>query len=187
MGGGGDDRLSGADRQACPSRSCGAVGCSPRSTGCGSWSRSAPSTPGPSPKYFGYKRGITWLNAVNDQVAGIGAKVVPGTPRDSLHILDVLLNLDAGPKPDLIATDEASYSDIVFGIFGLLGYRFSPRLADIGDARYWRAHWPSEPGRRLRPAQRDRPKPSQPGQDQPTLAGHAPRGRFADDPPGSRL
>jgi len=24
---------------------------------------------GPSPKYFGYKRGITWLNAVNDQVA----------------------------------------------------------------------------------------------------------------------
>ena len=100
---------------------------------------------GPSPKYFGYKRGITWLNAVNDQVAGIGAKVVPGTPRDSLHILDVLLNLDAGPKPDLIATDEASYSDIVFGIFRLLGYRFSPRLADIGDTRYWRAHWPADP------------------------------------------
>ena len=24
----------------------------------------------PSPKYFGYKRGITWLNAVNDQVVG---------------------------------------------------------------------------------------------------------------------
>lgn len=35
---------------------------------------------GPSPKYFGYKRGITWLNALNDQVAGIGQKVVPGTP-----------------------------------------------------------------------------------------------------------
>jgi len=47
---------------------------------------------GPSPKYFGYKRGITWLNAVNDQVAGIGQMVVPGTPRDSLFILDTLLN-----------------------------------------------------------------------------------------------
>lgn len=34
---------------------------------------------GPSPKYFGHKRGITWLNAVNDQVAGIGQMVVPGT------------------------------------------------------------------------------------------------------------
>ena len=42
----------------------------------------------PSPKYFGFKRGITWLNAVNDQVAGIGQMVVPGTPRDGLFILD---------------------------------------------------------------------------------------------------
>jgi len=54
---------------------------------------------GASPKYYGYKRGITWLNAVNDQVAGIVAMVVPGTPRDSLFILDTLLNLDGGVKP----------------------------------------------------------------------------------------
>jgi len=100
---------------------------------------------GPSPKYFGYKRGLTWLNAVNDQVAGIGAQVVSGTPRDSLHILDVLLNLDAGPKPDLVATDEAAYSDMVFGVFRMLGYRFSPRISDIGDTRYWRAEWPADP------------------------------------------
>jgi TnpA family transposase len=40
------------------------------------------------PKYYGYKRGVTWLNAVNDQVAGIGAMVVRGTPRDSLYTLD---------------------------------------------------------------------------------------------------
>lgn len=100
---------------------------------------------GPSPKYFGYKRGITWLNAVNDQVAGIGAQIVTGTPRDSLHILDVLLNLDGGPKPEIVATDEASYSDMVFGLFSMLGYRFSPRIADFGDTRYWRAHWPAAP------------------------------------------
>jgi len=100
---------------------------------------------GPSPKYFGYKRGVTWLNAVNDQVSGIGAQIVPGTPRDSMHILDLLLNLDGGPKPEMIATDEASYSDMVFGIFKLLGYRFSPRIADIGDTRYWRAEWPADP------------------------------------------
>ncbi|MBP2708026.1 hypothetical protein JOL79_30025 [Microbispora sp. RL4-1S] len=30
------------------------------------------------------------------QVAGIGAMVVRGTPRDSLYILDTLLNLDGG-------------------------------------------------------------------------------------------
>ena len=100
---------------------------------------------GPSPKYFGYRRGLTWLNAVNDQVAGIGATVVPGTPRDSLYILDTLLNLDAGPKPEVIATDEASYSDMVFGVFALLGYRFSPRIADMGDQRFWRATPPGTP------------------------------------------
>lgn len=57
----------------------------------------------------------------------------------------MLLNLDAGPKPDLIATDEASYSDMVFRVFTILGYRFSPRIADIGDTRYWRAGWPGDP------------------------------------------
>ncbi|GAA3517806.1 hypothetical protein FHR32_007197 [Streptosporangium album] len=65
---------------------------------------------GPSPKYYGYKRGLTWLNAVNDQVAGIGAMVVRGTPRDSLFTLDTLLNLDGGVWPEMVATDNASYS-----------------------------------------------------------------------------
>lgn len=54
---------------------------------------------GHNPRYFGRKRGATWLNAINDQVAGIGATVVPGTQRDSLHQLDVLLNPDHGRDP----------------------------------------------------------------------------------------
>jgi TnpA family transposase len=97
---------------------------------------------GPSPKYYHFKRGITWLNAVNDQVAGIGQMVVPGTPRDSLHILDTLLNLDAGVRPEMVATDNASYSDIVFGLFSMLGYNFSPRFRDLADQRFWRAEMP---------------------------------------------
>jgi len=27
---------------------------------------------------------------------------------------------------------------VVFGLFRLLGYRFCPRLADIGGTRFWR-------------------------------------------------
>ena len=34
--------------------------------------------------------------------------------------------------------DTAAYSDVIFGLFHLLGYQFSPRLADIGAARLWR-------------------------------------------------
>lgn len=99
----------------------------------------------PSPKYYGYKRGLTWLNAVNDQVSGIGAMVVPGTPRDSLFILDTLLNLDGGVKPEMVATDHASH--MVFGLFKMLGYRFSPRLRDLADQRFWRAEMPGEKDR----------------------------------------
>jgi hypothetical protein len=29
-------------------------------------------------------------------------------------------------------------SDVVFGLFHMLGFRFSPRLADMGDRRFWR-------------------------------------------------
>lgn len=99
---------------------------------------------GPNPHYFGQGRGVTWLNAINDQVSGIGAVVVTGTMRDSLHVLDVILNRDGGPAPEMIATDTASYSDIIFGLFRLLGYQFSPRLADMPDQRLWRLTVPGE-------------------------------------------
>lgn len=97
---------------------------------------------GPNPKYFGQGRGVTWLNANNDQVAGIGAVVVTGTMRDSMHVLDVVLGRDGGPEPEVIATDTASYSDLVFGLFRLLGYQFSPRIADLPDQRLWRLTCP---------------------------------------------
>lgn len=93
---------------------------------------------GANPRYFGQGRGLTWLHYLNDQVAGLGAVVVPGTVRDSLHILDGLLDLDGGQRPEMVATDTASYSDQIFGLFTLLGYRFSPRLAGLPDQRFWR-------------------------------------------------
>lgn len=99
---------------------------------------------GPSPKYYGYKRGVTWLNAVNDQVAEIGAMVVRGTPRDSLFTLDTLLNLDGGVKPEMVATDNASYSDMAFGLYKMLGFRFAPRFRDLEDQRLRRADLPDD-------------------------------------------
>jgi TnpA family transposase len=33
---------------------------------------------------------------------------------------------------------DTAGSDIVFGLFWLLGFQFSPRLADIGGTRFWR-------------------------------------------------
>ena len=93
---------------------------------------------GPNPKYFGQKRGVTWYNMLSDRFSGLKAEVVPGTLRDSLVILALLLEQETELEPLQIMTDTAAYSDAIFGLFWLLGYQFSPRLADIGGVRLWR-------------------------------------------------
>lgn len=93
---------------------------------------------GSNPKYFGIGRGITYYNLVSDQFTGLGAMVVPGTLRDSLLILGLLLDQETELEPAEIMTDTAAYADSVFALFWLLGYQFSPRLADVGSARLWR-------------------------------------------------
>ncbi len=95
---------------------------------------------GPNPRYFGPGRGVTYLNFLSDQFAGFHAIIVPGTLRDSLYILDGLLEQQTSLEPHELMTDTAGYSDQVFGLFRLLGYQFSPRLSDIGSARFWRIH-----------------------------------------------
>ena len=94
----------------------------------------------PSPLYFGVgkrPRGSTWLNTVSDKVMGLGGLLVPGTLRDSLFILDAIHRLDATEHPEVITTDQGSYSDIVYGLFAICGYQFAPRHADITDTQLW--------------------------------------------------
>jgi len=93
---------------------------------------------GPNPKYFGQSRGVTWYNLLSNQFIGLNGIVVPGTLRDSLVLLALLLEQETKLEPVEFMTDTAAYSDAVFGLFWLLGYQFSPRLADLGDARLWR-------------------------------------------------
>src|SRR5207302_3657433 len=49
-----------------------------------------------------------------------------------------IARLDGHPRRPTLVTDSASYSDIVFALFILLGYRFCPRLADLGETRFYR-------------------------------------------------
>lgn len=92
----------------------------------------------PNPKYYGRKRGVTYYNFLSDLYAGFHGIVVPGTLRDSIFILEGLLEQHTSLRPTEIMTDTAGASDIVFGLFWLLGYQFSPRLADLGAIRLWR-------------------------------------------------
>ena len=93
---------------------------------------------GPNPRYFGQERGVTFYNLVSDQFTGLNGITVPGTLRDSLVLLSVVLEQQTELQPTEIMTDTGAYTDTMFGIFHLLGYQFSPRLADIGGSRFWR-------------------------------------------------
>jgi TnpA family transposase len=93
---------------------------------------------GPNKKYFGSSKGITWYNFVSDQYSGFHGIVIPGTLRDSIFILEGLLEQQTGLNPTEIMSDTTGASDMVFGLFWLLGYQFSPRLADAGEAVFWR-------------------------------------------------
>ena len=93
---------------------------------------------GPNPKYFGVGSGMTYYDLTSNQFTGLNGIAVPGTLRDSLVLLAVVLEQQTELQPTQIMTDTGAYSDVVFGLFRLLGYRFSPRLADIGGTRFWR-------------------------------------------------
>ena len=92
----------------------------------------------PNRKFFGSKRGMTWLNAINDHGMGRGAKIVSGTVRDSLHMVDVIFGLDGGELPEIVVSDTGPYSDVVFGLLELLGISYRPALADLPDQKGWR-------------------------------------------------
>jgi TnpA family transposase len=93
---------------------------------------------GRNPKYFPKTRGITYYNLVSDQFTGLNGIVATGTQRDSLLLLSVVLGQQTPLHPKEIMTDTGAYSDVMFALFWLLGYQFSPRISDVGGARFWR-------------------------------------------------
>jgi TnpA family transposase len=70
-----------------------------------------------------------------------------GTPRDSLHLVDLLYSSHGGARPEVIITDTGSYSDVVFGLVTLLGFDYRPQLADLPDAKLWRINPAADYGR----------------------------------------
>jgi hypothetical protein len=93
---------------------------------------------GPHRQYDGAHRGVTSDHFSSDPCTGFHGLVMPGTRRDSMYSLDGLLEHQTHVRPVEVMTDTAGVSDVVCGLFWRLGYQFSPRVADIGEARLWR-------------------------------------------------
>lgn len=63
---------------------------------------------GPNPKYFGMGHGVTCCNLVSNQFTGLTGIVVPGTLRDSLVLLAVMLEQQPELNPTEVMTDTGA-------------------------------------------------------------------------------
>lgn len=87
-----------------------------------------------NPKY-GSSPGRTFYTHISDQYAPFHIKVVNVGVRDSTYVLDGLLYHESDLRIEEHYTDTAGFTDHVFGLMHLLGFRFAPRIRDLGDTK----------------------------------------------------
>ena len=97
-------------------------------------SSKAESTGHINPKY-GAEPGRLFYTHISDQYAPFSVKVVNVGVRDSTYVLDGLLHHESDLRIEEHYTDTAGFTDHVFGLMHLLGFRFAPRIRDLGDTK----------------------------------------------------
>jgi len=91
-----------------------------------------------NPRYFGRRQGVTVYSHVSNQGSQFWIDVVNCLVRESTYVLDGLLYQDTLPLLEHY-TDTAGFTELIFGLFELLGFRFAPRLRDLPDQVLYRA------------------------------------------------
>jgi TnpA family transposase len=84
---------------------------------------------------YGNDPGATFYTHVSDQYSPFHTKVINATIRDATHVLDGLLYHESDLRIEEHYTDTAGFTDHVFALCHLLGYRFAPRIRDLADKR----------------------------------------------------
>jgi TnpA family transposase len=87
-----------------------------------------------NPKY-GAEPGRLFYTHISDQYAPFSTKVVNVGVRDSTYVLDGLLYHESDLRIEEHYTDTAGFTDHVFAQMHLLGFRFAPRIRDLGDTK----------------------------------------------------
>ncbi len=85
--------------------------------------------------HYGHGKGTTFYRFTSDQFSTFSGNVVNTNSRDALHVVDGLLHHESELNIEEHYTDTAGYTDQVFGLCHLLGFRFAPRLRDLTDTR----------------------------------------------------
>lgn len=86
---------------------------------------------------YGQEPGVQFYTHISDQYAPFHSKVINATVRDATHVLDGLLYHESDLRIEEHYTDTAGFTDHVFALMQLLGYRFAPRIRDLADRRLY--------------------------------------------------
>ena len=86
---------------------------------------------------YGQEPGVQFYTHISDQYAPFHIKVINATVRDATHVLDGLLYHESDLRIEEHYTDTAGFTDHVFALMHLLGFRFAPRIRDLGDTKLY--------------------------------------------------
>ena len=89
-----------------------------------------------NPKY-GAEPGKLFYTHISDQYAPFSSQVVNVGVRDSTYVLDGLLHHESDLRIEEHYTDTAGFTDHVFALMHLLGFRFAPRIRDLSDTKLY--------------------------------------------------
>ena len=89
---------------------------------------------------------LTGLDGLEDPPSLVELRTLTERMLPQVDLPELLLEHETSLEVQEIVTDTAAYSDLIFGLFRLLGFQFSPRLADLGRTRFWRINRRAEYG-----------------------------------------
>jgi TnpA family transposase len=96
-----------------------------------------------NPKY-GSEPGVQFYTHVSDQYAPFYTTVINVGVRDATFVLDGLLYHESDLRIEEHYPDTAGFTDHVFALMHLLGFRFAPRIRDLADKRLFVPGRPSD-------------------------------------------
>lgn len=86
---------------------------------------------------YGHEPGLKAYTHVSDQFGPFATQTIPATVNEAPYILDGLLMTDAGQKIREQYADTGGFTDHVFAVTALLGFRFIPRIRDLPSKRLY--------------------------------------------------
>lgn len=86
---------------------------------------------------YGQEPSVLFYTHLSDQYGPYHTKVISSLVRDAPYMLDGLLHHESQLKIQEHYTDTAGFTDQIFAMCHLLGYRFAPRMRDLADMRLY--------------------------------------------------